>query len=341
MTWKQKSLLEAEGNLTMDLDYLRSRVTSSRARAIENLDKLLAEFENNFQKKGGEIWWIDEAATFSTKISSLSVGVPINSKGGLLLEELNISKSDPSAASASAISIEQGEFIIAETGQIIVAGAAPEIAKIKYRVIVVAIERVLAQLKDAGEVLSLMSEYPAWQDGNSFSILDHASGADEKLIVAIVDNGRHAYFESPNLRQMMRCIGCGACTQVCPLTGNKAGQNTTEALPLKWITNAISGRHTHDAFKSTLCGRCTVSCPVGIPIHHLFIEIREKLGQDSFIDRQHWLVYRSAVQSRRLMNQATGLKQFMLNRALKGFAKKGTWNFAEESFNEQWKKRRS
>jgi len=97
----------------------------------------------------------------------------------------------------------------------------------------------------------------------------------------ILDNGRTKLLRG-RYREMLACIRCGACLNVCPVyrkTGGAAysdvysGPMGAVLLPLLvGLEQAPSLPHA-----SSLCGACTAACPVKIPLHELLLDLRRDL----------------------------------------------------------------
>src|SRR5581483_3827570 len=106
----------------------------------------------------------------------------------------------------------------------------------------------------------------------------------EELHVVILDNGRTNLLRG-RYREMLACIRCGACLNVCPVyrrTGGAAygpvysGPMGAVLLPLLvGLQHAPSLPHA-----SSLCGACTEACPVKIPLHELLLDLRRDLVEE-------------------------------------------------------------
>ncbi len=106
----------------------------------------------------------------------------------------------------------------------------------------------------------------------------------EELHVVILDNGRTNLLRG-RYREMLACIRCGACLNVCPVyrrTGGAAygpvysGPMGAVLLPLLvGLDRAPSLPHA-----SSLCGACTEACPVKIPLHELLLDLRRDLVEE-------------------------------------------------------------
>jgi L-lactate dehydrogenase complex protein LldF len=106
----------------------------------------------------------------------------------------------------------------------------------------------------------------------------------EELHVVILDNGRTNLLRG-RYREMLACIRCGACLNVCPVyrkSGGAAygpvysGPMGAVLLPLLvGLEGAPSLPHA-----SSLCGACTEACPVKIPLHELLLDLRRDLVEE-------------------------------------------------------------
>jgi L-lactate dehydrogenase complex protein LldF len=106
----------------------------------------------------------------------------------------------------------------------------------------------------------------------------------EEMHVVILDNGRTNLLRG-RYREMLACIRCGACLNVCPVY-RKAGGGAygpvysgpmgAVLVPLLvGLERAPSLPHA-----SSLCGACTEACPVKIPLHELLLDLRRDLVEE-------------------------------------------------------------
>ena len=80
-------------------------------------------------------------------------------------------------------------------------------------------------------------------------------------------------------RDVLHCIRCGACLNVCPIFKNIGGHSygTTYQGPIgSVITPHLRGLQSwkHLSFSSSLCGACAETCPVKIDLHHHLLQNR-------------------------------------------------------------------
>jgi len=83
------------------------------------------------------------------------------------------------------------------------------------------------------------------------------------------------------MQEMLRCIRCGACMNHCPVYRAVGGHSYGWVYPgpmgsvltpsYVGLANALDLPHA-----ATLCGACSVACPVKIPLPELLRKLREK-----------------------------------------------------------------
>ncbi len=157
----------------------------------------------------------------------------------------------------------------------------------RVHVAIMGMERLVANLGDLAVLLQLLGRSGTGQKLTTYTTLitgpkraGEQDGPDE-LHVVILDNGRSNLLGG-RYEEMLACIRCGACLNVCPVyrkSGGGAygpvysGPMGAVLLPLLvGLERAPSLPHA-----SSLCGACTDACPVKIPLHELLLELRADL----------------------------------------------------------------
>jgi L-lactate dehydrogenase complex protein LldF len=104
--------------------------------------------------------------------------------------------------------------------------------------------------------------------------------------VVFLDNGRTSVLES-NCREILRCIRCGACQNVCPVYRQASGHayRSTYGGPVGAVLSPLlfGDRFAELADlpkASSLCGACNEVCPVDIPIPDLLLRLRDKAKRE-------------------------------------------------------------
>lgn len=182
-------------------------------------------------------------------------------------------------------------FGVSETGSICLCtneGNARLVSSIPpVHVAIMGMERLVPTTADLAVLLELLARSGTGQKLTVYTTLltgprrpGEADGPEE-LHVVILDNGRTNLLRG-RYREMLACIRCGACLNVCPVyrkTGGAAysdvysGPMGAVLLPLLvGLEQAPSLPHA-----SSLCGACTEACPVKIPLHELLLDLRRDL----------------------------------------------------------------
>lgn len=188
------------------------------------------------------------------------------------------------------IGITGANFLVAETGQIALVtneGNADLTATLpKRHIVVTGIEKVVPNLDDLGVLLRLLPRSATGQETSNYVSLytgprqkGDGDGPDSFDIV-LVDNGRSDMLDSP-VKEMLRCIRCGACLNSCPIYGAVGGQayGSVYSGPMGsvWTPALTSVSQAGDLPNaSTFCGKCEEVCPVRIPLPKLMRHWREK-----------------------------------------------------------------
>jgi L-lactate dehydrogenase complex protein LldF len=103
-------------------------------------------------------------------------------------------------------------------------------------------------------------------------------GPDEFHVV-LLDNGRSELLADAEQREVLHCVRCGACLNVCPVFRKVGGHSygTVYGGPIGSVLMPHLGglkKYQHLSFASSLCGACTNTCPVKIDLHHHLLQNR-------------------------------------------------------------------
>jgi L-lactate dehydrogenase complex protein LldF len=189
------------------------------------------------------------------------------------------------------IGISGGNFAIAETGDIVIVtneGNGRFTTTVpRIHIAVLGIEKVIPRLEDLPTFLAVLPRSGTGQKITSYVSLirspkkaEDLDGPDE-IHVVLVDNGRSEILADPLMREVLYCIRCGACLNVCPVYQTVGGHTYGSVYPGpigSALTPVMSGLEAAKdlPYASSLCGRCSEVCPVKINIHHLLIWLRRK-----------------------------------------------------------------
>jgi L-lactate dehydrogenase complex protein LldF len=147
-------------------------------------------------------------------------------------------------------------------------------------------ERLVPTLDDLAVLLQLLPRSATGQKLTSYTRIftgpRRAGEVDgpEELHVVILDNGR-SNLRGGRYEEMLACIRCGACLNVCPVYGRTGGHAYRSVYPGPIgaiLTPMLEGIETRSTlpFASTLCGACFDACPVRIDIPEVLLHLRGK-----------------------------------------------------------------
>jgi L-lactate dehydrogenase complex protein LldF len=197
------------------------------------------------------------------------------------------------------IGITGGNALIAETGTLMLvtnegnADLATTLPAV--HIAVVGIEKIVPTLDDALAIVKLLARSGTGQKITSYTqfITGPSRSADielkaqigvhgpKELHFVLLDNGRTAMREDPFFKDALRCIRCGACSNVCPsyleVGGHVFGHIYTGPIGL-----VVSPWHhgidsvANEQYLCMGCNACDTVCPVGIPLAALITDVRAK-----------------------------------------------------------------
>ena len=160
----------------------------------------------------------------------------------------------------------------------------------KLYVAFMGMERIVADLGDHEILFRLLSLGAAAQKiGGYVSYLggpglDELSAGPSEFHLIIVDNGRSRILADPDFREMLYCLRCGGCLNVCPVYGEIGGHAYASAYsgPVgAVVTPLLRGinRYADLCQGETLCGACMDACPVNIDLPRMLLLLRNKLAE--------------------------------------------------------------
>lgn len=192
---------------------------------------------------------------------------------------------------AADVGISGCNFAVAETGSIALVtneGNGRLCTSLpRTHIAVMGMERLVPSLDDLAVLLRLLARSGTGQRLTSYTHIvsgprrpGEADGPDE-LHVVILDNGRSSLLRG-RYREMLACIRCGACLNVCPVFRKSGGaaygpvySGPMGAVLVPLLVGLEGAPDLPHA--SSLCGACTDACPVKIPLHDLLLDLRRDL----------------------------------------------------------------
>jgi L-lactate dehydrogenase complex protein LldF len=168
-------------------------------------------------------------------------------------------------------------------------------------VAILGMERLVPTLGELAVLLQLLARSGTGQRLTTYTTLitgprrPGEEDGPEELHVVILDNGR-SNLRRGRYAEMLACIRCGACLNVCPVYRKSGGgaygpvysgpMGAVLAPLLVGLEHAPALPHA-----SSLCGACTAACPVKIPLHELLLDLRRDLVAEGVAPRSERLAF--------------------------------------------------
>ncbi len=187
-------------------------------------------------------------------------------------------------------------FAIAESGSLVIftnEGNGRMVTTMPpIHIAILSIEKMLPSLRNLPTFIRLLPRSATGQAITSYvSIITgsrkpgETTGAKE-LHIVLLDNGRSEILAG-EFKEMLKCIRCGACMNVCPVYRAVGGHSYGWTYPGPMgiiLTTLLTGlENSHPLVDaSTLCGACNEVCPVKIPLVEFIIKQRAHRVTEGF-----------------------------------------------------------
>jgi L-lactate dehydrogenase complex protein LldF len=149
----------------------------------------------------------------------------------------------------------------------------------RLHIAVTGLEKVVADEAGALAIFEVLAPSATAQPLTAFThfVADPLPGQERHIV--FIDNGRSRISRDERYHDILRCIRCGACMNSCPVYRAAGGLSYDSPYmgPIGAVISPLiwrDGRYADLPFASSLCGRCTEVCPVGIPIHRMLLDLR-------------------------------------------------------------------
>lgn len=235
---------------------------------------------------------------------------------------------DAGITGANAVVARSGRVMVVENEGNVSLGASHP----KLHIVITGLEKVVADEAGALAILEVLAPSATAQPLTSFSHFLADPDPGQQRHVVFVDNGRSA-IAAGKYHDVLRCIRCGACMNACPVYRAAGGLSYGSPYmgpigavlsPLLWK----DGRYADLPLASSLCGRCTEVCPVGIPLHRMLLDLRAdsvRAGQTgSRLERLAWQAWSLAFEGPTRARASAALGRIGLNGGRRVFRTHGT-----------------
>lgn len=159
---------------------------------------------------------------------------------------------------------------------IVIVGIDKFVETIEDAVSVVKLETIFATGKTVPAYMNIISSPSKTADIEQILLKDMYGS--RRLVVILLDNGRKKAVEEGG--ECLLCIGCGSCIVSCPIynvVGYEFGYKRYlggRGVVFSRFIDGIESSFDSGLFTCTLCGLCTVECPVGVRTNKLLEKLR-------------------------------------------------------------------
>ncbi|MEO6003195.1 MAG: LutB/LldF family L-lactate oxidation iron-sulfur protein [Opitutus sp.] len=193
-------------------------------------------------------------------------------------------EADVGLTGANFVSVESGRLVLVTNE----GNSRFCLAATKCHIALVGIEKLVPRDKDLSLLLNLLARSGTAQQLTVYTEFitgpksPTQTDGPEEMHVIFVDNGRTDVLAT-ECRDILRCIRCGACLNVCPVYRQASGHAYRSVYPgpVGAVLSPLLAGEKFSALAdlpkaSSLCGACNEVCPVNIPIPDLLLRLRDK-----------------------------------------------------------------
>jgi L-lactate dehydrogenase complex protein LldF len=190
------------------------------------------------------------------------------------------------------VGISGANFVSAESGRLVLVTNEGNsrfcLAATRCHIALVGIEKLVPRDRDLAVLLNLLARSATGQTLSVYTeFISGPRGAGqpdgpEEMHVIFLDGGRSEILGGDG-REILRCIRCGACLNVCPVYRQASGHayRGVYSGPVGAVlTPLLAGERFTELADlpraSSLCGACNEVCPVNIPIPDLLLRLRDR-----------------------------------------------------------------
>ena len=197
------------------------------------------------------------------------------------------------------MAVSGGNFVLADTGSLVIVESEGNgrmcLTLPDTLVSIVGIEKVLPSFDDLEVFLKLLPRSATGERMNPYnsvwSGVTDGDGPQEQHVI-FLDNGRTDVLADTLGREVLRCIRCASCINICPVYERAGGHayGSVYPGPIGAVLNPqLRGvEHPVDRglpYACSLCGACNEVCPVKIPFTDILLKLRNKVVESEKADR--------------------------------------------------------
>ena len=177
--------------------------------------------------------------------------------------------------------ISGANFLVADTGMIALStneGNGRLTTSVpRIHVVVTGIEKIIPRMSDLAALWPVLATAGTGQPITTYSTLIRSArmagepDGPQELHVVLVDNGRTDLLANPETEEVLKCIRCGACLNICPIFRQVGGHTYGSIYPgpigsVYTPRTAGLSEWGHLSYACSLCTACKGVCPVKIDL---------------------------------------------------------------------------
>jgi L-lactate dehydrogenase complex protein LldF len=177
--------------------------------------------------------------------------------------------------------ISGANFLVADTGMVALStneGNGRLTTSIpRIHVVVAGIEKIIPRMSDLAALWPVLATSGTGQPITTYSTLIRGARSSgegdgpQEFHVVLVDNGRTELLANPETEEVLKCIRCGACLNICPIFRQVGGHTYGTIYPgpigsIYTPRTAGLSEWGHLSYACSLCTACKGVCPVKIDL---------------------------------------------------------------------------
>jgi L-lactate dehydrogenase complex protein LldF len=186
------------------------------------------------------------------------------------------------------VGISGANFAVAETGTLLVVESEGNgrmcLTLPETLITVMGVEKVVPTWRDLEVFLQLLPRSSTGERMNPYTSAwtgVHDADGPQAFHLVLLDNGRSATLADEVGREVLNCIKCSACINVCPVYERTGGHAYGSVYPGPIgavLSPQLTGVEDNASlpYASSLCGACFDACPVRIDIPSILVHLRGK-----------------------------------------------------------------
>lgn len=248
-------------------------------------------------------------------------------------------------------------FAVASTGECVVCtnegNADMGTSQPKLQITAFGLEKIVPDRRALGVFTRLLARSGTGQPITTYTSHYRKPRHGGELHIIIVDNGRSTILADKDHVKTLNCLRCGACMNTCPVYRRSGGYSYTYFIPgpiginLGMLKDPM--KYYDNVSACSLCHSCQNVCPAKVDLATQIYNWRQRLQKFGVASKskkmmsdgmkqlmEHPAMFNMALSCAPIANH---LPRFMMYNGLNDWGKEHEMpQFAQESFNEMWKK---